>query len=279
MGKQRDVESEALALIRRALELQDSYDASSDRGLPENELADIAYSLDVSPQAFAAALAESKVGARRSPSRLARLVDKLIGPAELAVERPSSASADEMRERTFEWLSVTHGLKPRITVDEVVVAERRRDAIGVVSTTVRRAQGLGGLSAADEVKVAVVDVVGVINSIDPAEVSPAGSAMAADASEGAAVFLAQIRAKRSDAIGLGSAIGVSGVAAASVLAVLTNPLVWVSVPGVLAVGVFASRVSHKETVKRVSSSLEAAADGIVRGDAAPRPIGVRRASR
>ena len=253
MRKRRDVEIEArsTAIIRRAIELDRIEPSEDGGGLSQLQLAQIAGDLDISPAALNSALVEAKAGVDGRQG----LVDRLVGPRHISAKRSASVDEEAITVRVLEWLEVTHGLRPRVTSDGVVVATKRRDLAGVVGTGIRRAQGFGGLSTADEIKAAVVTT-------------------GTDAQHESAVCLvADVGHSRSGAIVAGSAVAAGGSLVIGMVTLLVGPAAWVGVPLAAGAGALGARLVHRTTVRRVGESIDQTIDGVALGNEPPRPVG------
>lgn len=241
-------------ILRRAIELDEvSWELVSDEPLDSQSLAEIAAELGVSPNAVASALAEAKAGA---PSRRS-VLDRVVGPRRVAANRVVVTDDESVRERLVEWLSVTHGLKPRVRPDGVVIAHKRRDLAGLVGKGLRRAQGLGGLTVADTVQAATV-----ATGDDAEEVDRSSLCLVAD-----------VGSKRKEAIAGGSAVAVGMSVVVGFAAVITGPVTLVGVPVAAGVGTLVARRVHRTTVVRLSESVSHTVDGVSQGEEPPRPVG------
>jgi hypothetical protein len=250
---------DATAVLRRAIEVDHhSFDGDLDQPLDRNTLAEIANEVGISPAAVAVAVAEAQAGALTQRS----LLDRIVGPRLVSANRTVDLDDEETRQRVVEWLTVTHGLKPRVRPDGVVVAEKRHDLAGKLTTGIRRVQGLGGLSTANSVTAAAV-----------AAGEEDGDRDGEPAGPGAVCVVADVGSKRKDAIVGGSAVAVSVSAAVSVVAVVTGPAVLVGIPVAAGVGTLIARKSYRTTVVKVRSSIDHAVDGVAQGEDPPRPRG------
>lgn len=227
-------------VLRRAFELA-RVEPTHDVVFSRSTLAEIAAEVDLPVHAVAAALAEQMADGTADDS----LLDRLVGSDRVTVHRMSTASEEVMRERAVRLLEVGHGMRPRVQIDGVVVATKRKDVLGKLAHTVRDVQGLGQLGKLRRVEVAAVDV-----GDEP----------------GALVLSADIGDKRTNAILGGSAVGVVGSLVAAGVAVTLAPVAAVAVPVALGAGVVTSRVVHGSTQREAEEDLEAAADVIVAGE-------------
>lgn len=247
-------------VLRRAIELDRPVgDDGRGTALDHRALAEIAAEIGVSQEALAAAVADGQAGilARRT------LIDRIIGPRWVWASGTVAADDDQTRERLVNWLSVGHGLRPRVRPDGVIVARKRRDLAGKLGASVRKIQGLGGLGSAKRVRAAAVPTVG------DREDRSSSLCLAADLS-----------AQRKDAIAGGSAaaLGVSVVIGAAAFA--TGPALLAGLPLAAGVGAAVARRSHRIAVIEMTESVDHTVEGVVKGDDPPRPIGdlVRRRS-
>lgn len=247
-------------VLRRAIELDRPVgeDLSGDV-LDHQALAEVAAEIGVSQEALAAAVADGKAGilVRRT------IVDRIVGPRWVWASGTVAAGDDQARERLVRWLSVGHGLRPRVRPDGVIVARKRRDLAGKLGAGVRKVQGLGGLASAKRVRAAAVPTMGD---------EPAGSS--------SLCLAADLSAQRRDAIAGGSAaaIGVSVMIGAAAFA--TGPALLAGLPLAAGIGAAVARRSHRITVVEMSESVDHTVEGVVKGEDPPRPIGdlVRRRS-
>lgn len=241
------------AVLRRAIEVDRlPGETIGDEGfLDRRALSEIAAEIGVSPAAVATALANGQAGVltRRT------VVDRIVGPRWVWSSRTMATDDQLARERLVEWLSVTHGLRPRVRPDGVVVAQKRRDLAGKLGAGVRKVQGLGGLAAAKRVQAAAV-------AADDREIETSSLCLAVDVS-----------AQRKDAIvgGSAAAVGMSAVIGAAALA--TGPVLLISMPLAVGVGTVVARRVHRTTVARMSESVDHTVDGVVQGDDPPGPLG------
>ena len=241
-------------LLRRAIELDHlGQEVDLDQPLDRDTLSEIAAEVGISPGALATAIAEAKAGALVNRS----VLDRVVGPRLISANRTVSMEDQEAIDRLVEWLSVTHGLKPRVRSDGVVVAGKRRDLAGKISTGIRRAQGLGGLSTANSV---------TATAVGPE--TPASPETSKDAG-GAVCLVADVGAKRNEAIIGGSAVAVSVSAAVVVVTVVTGPVALVGIPVAAGIGTIVARLSHRTTVIKVSESVDHAVDGVAQGEKPP----------
>lgn len=254
MADSNPPEVDTSIVLRRAAELDKGL---ADDGVPvsldPSMLAEVASEVGISPEAMASALAEAKAGAIRKRS----VIDKVVGPRWVSANRITSETDDTSTERLVEWLEVAHGLKPRVTSEGLVVASKRRDLAGVVSTSLRRVQGLGGLSAATTVKAAAVT----------------GEGDEDDDITGSVCLVADVGSKRNEAIRNGSVVTVVVWAAIGVAATAAGTVTLVGLPVAAGLGTLVARRSHRTTVVRVSESVDHVADGVALGQDPPRPKG------
>ena len=247
-------------LLRRAIELdQLGQNLDLDQPLDRDTLSEIAADVGISPGALATAIAEAKAGALVSRS----ILDRVVGPRLISGHRTVSIEDSEATERLVKWLAVTHGLKPRVRSDGVIVAVKRHDLAGKISTGIRRAQGLGGLSTANSVTATAV------GPETPAKAGKSANARNSADSGGAVCLVADVGAKRNEAIIGGSAVAVGASAAVVVITVVTGPVALVGIPVAAGIGTIVARLSHRSTVVRVSESVDHAVDGVAQGEKPP----------
>ncbi len=246
MTDRLDADGTALVL-RRAFELA-HVEPEPDLVIGRQTLAEIAKEVDLPLSAVAAALAERLLRVDMP----AGLLERLIGPSVVSTQRASTVSEDEMRKRALDWFQSAHGLRPRLQVNGVVVASKRRDPVGQVARVVREAQGLGRLGKLRRIELVAVDVGD----------QPGAVCVAADVSD-----------RRQAAIVGGAGVGVGSAALIGVGAVALSPVVLLALPFAAGVGVLTTRVVHASSVRDVRDDLDEALDRIGRGDRPPRPLG------
>ncbi len=227
-------------VLRRAFELA-HVRPERDLVFSRSTLAEIAAEVDLPVQAVAAALAEHMADGTDDDSFL----DRLIGSDRVSVHRLSPASEEEMRQRTVRLLEIGHGMRPRVQVDGVVVASKRKDMVGKLARTVRDAQGLGQLGKLRRLDVAAVDV-----GDEP----------------GALVLSADISDRRNGAIAGGAAVGAVGGVLVVGAVVALGPLAVIASPAAIGAGLITSRVMHGSARRETEEHLEEAADALVSGD-------------
>ncbi len=253
-------------VLRRAIEVDHhSFDGDLDQPLDHRTLTEIAAEVGISPAAVAVAIAEARAGALERRS----ILDRIVGPRLVSANRTTTIDDDETRERLVEWLTVTHGLKPRVRPDGVVVAAKRHDLAGKVSTGIRRAQGLGGLSTANSVTAVAIVVEDDRDSEGSGEDGDPEDAI----EPGAVCVVADLGSKRNDAIVGGSVVAVGFSAVIGMAAVVTGPAILVGIPVAAGVGTLVARKSHRTTVEKVTTSVDHAVDGVAQGEDPPRPLG------
>ncbi len=244
--------SDADLVLRRAIELDADHTSGDDIELDQTTLSEIAAEIGVAPEAVVTAIAEARTGVLAHRS----LVDRVIGPRRVWAHRPITYDDELARARLLDWLEVTHGLRPRVRPDGVVVASKRRDLVGKVGIGLRKAQGVGGLAVATTVRATTV-----VPDDDDA------------GSDGAICLVADVGAKRKEAVLGGSAVAMGASVVVGLAAVITGPLTLVGVPAAAGVGTLVARRVHRSTVARVSESVELTVDGVAVGEDAPKPKG------
>lgn len=228
------------AVLRRAFELA-HVEPARDLVFSRSTLEEIAIEVDLPAQAVAAALAEQLADGTDDAS----LLDRIVGSDRVSVHRLSTASEDEMRSRAVELLEAGHGMRPRVQVDGVVVASKRKDVVGKLARTVRDAQGLGQLGKLRRVEIAAVDV-----GDEP----------------GALVLSADIGDRRNTAIAGGAAVGAVGGVVVAGAAVVLSPFIAAAAPVVIGAGVVTSRLMHGAALRETEEHLEEAADALTSGE-------------
>ncbi len=280
MNERETTPVDASTVLRRAIEVDHhSFEGDLDQPLDHQTLVEIAAEVGISPGAVAVAVAEARAGALERRS----LLDRIVGPRLVSANRTTTVENGETRERLVEWLTVTHGLKPRVRPDGVVVAAKRHDLAGKVSTGIRRVQGLGGLSTANSITAAAIgpESDGRSNAgadgnggTDAGTGTGTGTDSDADPIElGAVCVVADLGSKRNDAIVGGSVVAVGVSAALSVVAVVTGPVALMGIPVAAGVGTLVARKSHRTTVVKIMTSVDHAVDGVAQGEEPPRPLG------
>lgn len=240
-------------VLRRAIELDHEPDVESHRSaLDHHTLSDIAAELGVSATALATAIAGGQAGVPTERT----FVDRLVGPRWVWSSRTVSAGDEQTRQRLVEWLSVTHGLRPRVRQDGVIVARKRRDMAGKLGSGLRRFQGLGALSTVDRVQAAAV--------------------VAENEHEGTSSLLclaADVSAQRKEAIIGGSAAAVGTAVLLVAVSLATAPVALVGLPISAGVGTLVARRNHRTTVERMTDTVEDTVDGVARGETPQGPLG------
>lgn len=242
----------ATEVLRRAIEL-DHLPGNSleDVPLDHQALSEIAADIGVSPSSLAAALADGQAGVLSKRT----IVDRIVGPRWVWSSRTVPADDQVARDRLVEWLSVAHGLRPRVRPDGVVVARKRRDLAGKLGSGVRRVQGLGELGKVRQVKAAAVTVEAEV------EDGPSSLCLAADVSS-----------QRNDAIAGGSAAAVGVSAVIGVAAFASGPVLLIGLPVAAGVGTIVARRVHRTTIVRMTESVDHTVDGVALGDNPPKPL-------
>jgi len=247
-------------VLRRAVELdsttaqEPAWQGTLDEWLDRTALAEIASEVGVSAAAVAAAVAEAQAGALERPT----VIDRIVGPRRVTANRAIAADDEQARERLLSWLSVAHGLRPRVRPDGVIIAHRRRDLAGKMGTGLRRFQGLGGLSSATTVQAAAVGA----DQVDQDPSDP-----------GAICVVADVGSKRKEAIVGGSAVAAGMSVVVTMAAVFTGPVVLVGIPVAAGLGTVVARKTHRSTVRRMTESVDHTMDGVVQGEEPPHPLG------
>lgn len=212
--------------------------------LSAEDLAAVAAEVGVSPVAVAVAVAEAQAGAT---SHRRTLGERLVGPKELVVARPTALDAATATRLTVAWLERGHQLKV-IRSQGTVVARRRTDLAASVNRAAKSVRGRGQLGNCREVQ--------------------AGSARLDDGA--AAVSLrADIADKQYGAVAVGSGVGTVTAAGVVVGVIVAGPLVLLATPAVVIAGVAAARYAHRDTVRKVSDELERTVDAIATGEGPP----------
>ncbi len=228
-------------VLRRAFELAASTPTwISEHRLSHDELAEIAAEVGLPLDALAAALAEEAAHVVDES-----FLDRLIGPAEIARHRVAASGEVKLKDGLVDWLEAGHGLRPRTTMDGVIVANRRSGVIGKLGRGVRSAQGMGGLGKVKGVRGAVVDV-----------------------GDGAICLVVDVGDRRRNALLGGGAVATGGTIAAGALTFLF-PIALVGIPVSVGVGLLTSRAAYKASVDEVEKSLERTLDGIAVGTPPP----------
>ncbi len=239
-------------VLRRAIELDRIVGGElDDETLDHKALAEIAAEVGVSPAALAAAVADGQVGVLEPKT----IVDRLVGPKIVWSSRTVSADERRARELVLEWLTVAHGLKPRVRPDGVIVAGRRRDLAGKLGRKLRKVQGVGGLGAASQVQAAAVATEG------------------GDAPESSISLAADIGSRRKDAIVGGSATTAGLSVVVGMTAVVAGPVALVGLPVAAGVGTLVARRVHRTTIVTITESVDETVDAVVQGEEPPRPRG------
>lgn len=239
-------------LVRRAQELADASDGpEAEAGLDGAMVAEVAKELGVPTAAVAQALAEAEAGL----SSKSGVLDRLVGPNELAALRRSSLTADEARVRAQRWLDDVHGLRTRVDANGVVLARPRTDFVGVVRRGIKRASGLGGLGRVRQVRVAVADV---SDDVAICVVADVGGDRRRSVIAGAAS---------------GTATGAAGGALGIVVLGAAAPVALAAVPVAALVGVGVARWGYRGRLEQVDDALQATADGLSRGERPPTVVG------
>lgn len=227
-------------VLRRAFELAE-VEPGDDVVLGRQTLAEIADDVDLPLAAVAAALAERQLGIDTEGN----LLDRLVGPAVVAVQQPSSADEDEMRARAVAWLEAAHGLRPRVKRDGVVVATRRRDVFGKIGRRMRDAQGSSQLGKLRRIEIVAVDV----------GETPGVIGVAADVS-----------GRRRRALFGGSAVAVGTTVLFGAGAVALGPIYLIGIPVAAGAGLLTSRSVHEAHVGHVRDDLDDALDRITQAE-------------
>lgn len=230
-------------ILARAAELTTLTESEGEQGLTPEQLGEVAGEVGIPVAAVAAALAERRVGVTDGSG----LLDRLVGPRRLWQRR--QAVVDDFETDDIEsWLRVAHGLRTRVRDDGVVVAGPRQDLVARISATVRRVQGQGRLGRARRIEAVAVELVD----------EPAVICLVADAGN-----------KRNEAVAAGSAVATVGVGVVAVGAVLTGPVILVTLPLAAGAGTIVSRMLYRSTVEELSDELTMTIDGLARGEHPP----------
>lgn len=244
----------AEVIIRRALEKAERTDNATEDELDVNALTAIASEVGLPAASVVEALAESRVGVDGQPG----LIDRVVGPKTLWATRAIPVDEETARRRLVDWLQANHGLRSRIQEDGVVVATRRDDVAGKLGDGLRKIQGMGGLSEASTVRAATA---------------------ASTDTDGSVCLAVDVGNKRLEAIAGGSAVTVVGVVAVGAAAVAASPVVLIALPVCLGAGAITTRLTHRQTIKRFTNSLEETMDGVSRGERPPHPLDPLKKSR
>lgn len=245
-GPELDADSTALVL-RRAFELA-HVEPEVGLVIGRQTLAEIAAEVDLPPSAVAAALAERQLRVEAPRT----VIDRLVGPDRVAVQRASTADEEEMRARALRWLETGHGLRPRIQADGVIVATKRRDVVGKVARAVRDAQGIGRLGRLKRIELVAIDV---------------------GETPGAVCVVADVSDRRRDAVLGGAAVTVGATVAVGAGAAVLSPLILLGLPVAAAAGVITGRAVHGSIVRDVQNDLEETLDGLLRDEGPPTTLG------
>lgn len=211
------LESEAVErIIRRAVVIDAA--TSPKVGLSADALVAAAGEVGVSADSVRHAIALERVTqvAPRSPGR----VDRLVGPADVVVDRQLAVAADELLRRLEVRLETNHQLRRLERHHNGSTWERRSDMAATVKLAVRKLFGDGRLGGARRVTLAV-------EQLPPSAdvgAQPVRSVVRVSVNRGAA---------RTGALIAGTAASAAGVGAAAVGGVLVAPVAaTLAVPGV-----------------------------------------------
>lgn len=236
--------------MRRALEKAQRNDQLADTTMDVETLTVIAAEVGVPAASVAEAIAESRVGVDPQVG----LIDRVVGPKTVWSTRAIHVNEEAARQRIVDWFRSNHGLRPRVRDDGVVVAVRRDDVAGKIGDSLRKVQGIGGLSGVN-----TVQAVAIGTQVDGVE-------------QGSVCLAVDVGNKRVEAVAGGSAVAAAGTVVVGAAAVVAGPLVLVVLPLCLGAGAVTSRLLHRETLKRIHYSVEETIDGVTRGDRPPHPL-------
>lgn len=197
-------------VLRRASELAGD-GPTPELGLPDAAVIEAAAEVGIPAHAVERAIAWERLG--EAPT--ARRGDRLIGPGVVVVDRALAMPVAEAMARLDEWLVQGHHLRRERWSGRDAEYRRREGLVAAGSRAARAATGEGHLGQ-----------VGVLR------------ASAREAGEGTLLRLSVERqGTRRGWAGGGTAVAVTGVAAASVGAVLAAPVLLVATPVAVAAGV------------------------------------------
>ncbi len=236
--------SAAQEILRRAVRLDQGDPAVE--GLSLQALEAAASDLGVHPSAVAMALAEAATGVtgRRRP------LERVVGPrAVVSVRVCTVPAADAVRlARTL----LERGHLLRVTGSgALVVGRRRRDPAAKARRALRSMRGAAALSKVQEVR--------------------AGVGSVADGTAAVCVH-ADVSDRRTGAVITGSLFGALGLLGIGVGAAAVGPLVLLLAPAALGTGVAVARQAHRDTVRRIATAVDEAADAMAGGVAAASPL-------
>lgn len=232
-------------ILRRAAELSHER-VPAEETLTGRDLVEIADEVGMSRPAMAIAMAETRSGVTPPGT----LIDRLVGPRQVWAHCQTTRHEIEARQAVRQWLEVSHGLAVHVDGAGVITATRRQGALAALGDSMRRMQGMGGLSEAQSVRASAA-------SVDDVH---------------AVCVAADIGNRRMEAMAGGSAVAVAGSALVGLVAVVGTPLALVALPVTAGLGVVTARRVHARTAQRVSRQVVITTESAARGDQPDHPV-------
>lgn len=235
-------------IIQRAAELQTSERDLSD-GLAPGEVVALGKEVGIPERFLQQALLEERT--RLEPASASGIMDRVIGPASVTVQRVIRGSVSELDRRLLHWIADNELLTVQRQTPERITWE----PVGGMSAALRRSSA--AFSGHKPFMLSPASLVaGAISALEPGFVHVA--------------LTAELQGNRSATAGGIAAIGALGVAGAAVLAVL-SPFWWVPLlplPLVIGSGIGIGK-SYQGSLARVRIGLERALDHLERADPKP----------
>jgi hypothetical protein len=253
MTERADLDTAAVnRVLRRASEASNpSCPLTGSQGMSEEAVLAAALEAGLPEEAVRLALAEERLPAAPTPSR----VDRMLGAVVIGVDRSIAMRGGEVLRRLDSLLAQNHGMRRNRSGRGFATWSRRSGTLGALHRSVQRARGEAGLSRVDEISA-------YVTRLDD---------------RGALVRL--IASRRQQRKGNVASCGGVGVAAAGVTggaALVFTPLALVGLPLAAAAGASMSSIGRKQA-RQTAVELERLLDD-VQHDVEPAGLvdGVRR---
>lgn len=232
-------------ILRRATEV--AHDRHpTDEYLAVEDLVAVAAEVGVSPSAVVTAVAEARAGVEHRTG----MIDRVVGPrqvwaiSQLPADEPTATQTMQL------WLEVDHGLRTRVTLDGVILAEPRSGLVAALGRGLRNVGGSGGLDRVRRVQ----------------------AATAAVDRDRSVCLVADVSNKRNEAIAGGTAVAGGAAAIAGLFGLLVSPIALAAIPAGAVIGVVTARAVHQRNVSRITGRIETTTEAVVRGQRPEHPV-------
>ena len=232
-------------ILRRATEV--AHDRHpTDEHLAVEDLVAVASEVGVSGSAVVTAVAEARAGVDHRTG----VIDRVVGPGQVWAISQLPADEPTAANTIMEWLEIDHGLRTRVTIDGVIVAEPRAGLVGALGRGLRSIGGTGGLDQVRWVRAATAE---------------------ADRDR-SLCLVADVSNKRAEAIVGGTAVAGGSMAVVGLVGVLVSPIALAALPIGAIAGVLTARTAYRYHLGRVSDRIEMTTEAVVRGERPEHPV-------